>query len=736
MPDGREVEISTSFRKSVRAPEGHKLVWFDYSQIEYRLIAGYTKSKHLMRLYAEGVDMHVATAAFCFNIKPEDVTEELRRDGKVINFALAYGMGVPNFYRHLDGKYTMEQAAEIHARYFEMLPELVAFHERTRAMTDRTHSVETYFGRFQMIPEYKSTNAWDLSKARRAGVNRIIQTCCTGETMVYTDRGMIPFAFLKDARIRVWNGTRWVNATGYSSGLRPHWRVKLKNAPELHCSPMHPVLAVTDEGRLDWVKVADLKPGQYVAINAKPYEAGMDVRADFAELVGRLIGDGRDLQKSPLLMFHYEKELADRDFYAGVAASLGFDYTYVSIPKADGRYDVPALRIKKFAAVLRDLGCEWPSEKFRRVPIGVFQWNLAGRAAFLKGLFSADGGWSSDDKATIVFTTSKRQLCLDVQQLLMSCGIPSSWIFKENDGSGVYRLTVGDTGLYMRLIGFRQDDKQNHAYTEQSGSDKLPEPLMNAIHERYYRQLRGKGLTASERTMFSGKRMGRQSAISLLEKCGDTEFDYAMDFRYAEVEQVEDMQEQVEMFDLETDTEPYAYVANGIVSHNSAADIMKMAIVRVGRMLKEKYPSVKMILTIHDALMFVVPDTVDLQQFMLDVRERAEMQIDGFPRFVVDFQWGYTWADKNKVDLPREDASVSTDEQEPVLIRVRLPMSVTPAQLKKFGSLLTGEGKLEVAVVFNGTERSKLTQLPALTIVQQAESIGADVEVVYANSNT
>lgn len=167
--------VDESFRSSLQVPDDEWLLVMDYSQIEYRVIAGYCKCQHLLNLYAQRRDMHKATAAFCFQVPYESVTKALRREGKTINFALSFGMGVNHFYRELGGRYTMEETAQIHSRYFQMLPEVVAAQNDVRKKTDITHSVDTIFGRHQHIPEYDIPSREARSKAQRAGFARIIQ---------------------------------------------------------------------------------------------------------------------------------------------------------------------------------------------------------------------------------------------------------------------------------------------------------------------------------------------------------------------------------------------------------------------------------------------------------------------------------------------------------------------------------------------------------------------------------
>src|SRR3546814_94130 len=122
--DGRRI------RKAFVAPPGRKLLACDYSQIELRIMAHLSEDAGLLSAFASGADIHRATAAEVFSLKPEDVTANERRAAKAINFGLMYGMSAFGLARNLGiGR---GEAQDYIALYFSRYPGVRDFMERTR----------------------------------------------------------------------------------------------------------------------------------------------------------------------------------------------------------------------------------------------------------------------------------------------------------------------------------------------------------------------------------------------------------------------------------------------------------------------------------------------------------------------------------------------------------------------------------------------------------------------------
>jgi len=169
--------ISVNVRRAICVPETHWLLAFDYSQIEARIAAGYTKEPALLNAFAEGIDFHTKTASLVFGVPVKSVTKEQRFMGKRLNFALAYGMGPKLLYGVLlkDMRITYEQAKSFRDRYLDAYP--VMFHQAqmTARASRRTASSKTLWGRRMPIPKFHSQNERDRQEAERQAYNFVIQ---------------------------------------------------------------------------------------------------------------------------------------------------------------------------------------------------------------------------------------------------------------------------------------------------------------------------------------------------------------------------------------------------------------------------------------------------------------------------------------------------------------------------------------------------------------------------------
>ena len=138
-PEGRRI------RAAFIARPGHSIFSADYSQIELRIMAHLSADKGLLNAFAQGEDIHRATAAEVFGVAPEQVTNELRRSAKAINFGLIYGMSAFGLARNLGIDNTA--AKNYIQRYFERYPGVKTYMETTRAVARQQGYVETVFGR-------------------------------------------------------------------------------------------------------------------------------------------------------------------------------------------------------------------------------------------------------------------------------------------------------------------------------------------------------------------------------------------------------------------------------------------------------------------------------------------------------------------------------------------------------------------------------------------------------------
>ncbi len=166
-------EEGRRIRNAFIAPQGYTMVAADYSQIELRIMAHLSKDKGLLTAFADGIDVHTATAAEVFGVAIADVEPNMRRSAKAINFGLIYGMSAFGLAKQLGiGR---NQAQEYVDLYFERYPGVKAYMDNTRADAADAGYVETIFGRRLYLPDIKAKNAMRRQHAERTAINAPMQ---------------------------------------------------------------------------------------------------------------------------------------------------------------------------------------------------------------------------------------------------------------------------------------------------------------------------------------------------------------------------------------------------------------------------------------------------------------------------------------------------------------------------------------------------------------------------------
>lgn len=166
-------EEGRKIRQAFIAPENYKIVAIDYSQIELRIMAHLSDDPGLLKAFADGKDIHQATAAEIFAVDTEQVTSDQRRSAKAINFGLIYGMSAFGLAKQIGvGR---NQAQEYMDKYFERYPGVLSYMEDTRQQASEQGYVETLYGRRLYLPDIKSKNQMRKKGAERAAINAPMQ---------------------------------------------------------------------------------------------------------------------------------------------------------------------------------------------------------------------------------------------------------------------------------------------------------------------------------------------------------------------------------------------------------------------------------------------------------------------------------------------------------------------------------------------------------------------------------
>jgi DNA polymerase-1 len=176
-PNLQNIPIRTLEGRRIReafiAPPGSHIISADYSQIELRIMAHISGDEAMLRAFADGVDIHRATAAEVFGVASAEVSSEQRRYAKVINFGLIYGMGAFGLASNLG----IERGAaqQYIERYFQRFAGVKRYMEQTRIEAKARGYVETVFGRRLWLPEINSPNGPRKAGAERAAINAPMQ---------------------------------------------------------------------------------------------------------------------------------------------------------------------------------------------------------------------------------------------------------------------------------------------------------------------------------------------------------------------------------------------------------------------------------------------------------------------------------------------------------------------------------------------------------------------------------
>ena len=176
-PNLQNIPIRTEEGRKVRhafiAPAGYKLVAADYSQIELRIMAHLSGDEGLCNAFAQGLDVHKATAAEVFGVSLDEVSTDQRRSAKAINFGLIYGMSAFGLAKQLDiGRH---QAQEYIDLYFARYPSVLEYMDSAKETAKADGYVQTLWGRRLHLPDINASNGMRRQGAERAAINAPMQ---------------------------------------------------------------------------------------------------------------------------------------------------------------------------------------------------------------------------------------------------------------------------------------------------------------------------------------------------------------------------------------------------------------------------------------------------------------------------------------------------------------------------------------------------------------------------------
>lgn len=614
-PNIQNLPAKKEYRYCFKPRPGYKFVDCDYSSMEMRILAQESGDATLIEGFKQGLDPHSYTAAKMFNVPYEDcckggAQEGLRKLGKTLNFAIAYGKGPTtlaldlNLFEELKDEYkaqltakkirrmpsdqqiqkeAVQKAQELLDAYFAAYPDVHAWLQWAAEQPFERGYTKTLLGRKRFFSPIDRLNlpkekirAMEAS-IRNQGKNSPIQGCVVGSTRVFEEtRGYVPIRSLVGKSVSIWDGQQFARASVAASGKKRLVKMELYGGHYIECSPNHKFLVRDCVGREKWMEARDLAvsgnlrnlrvvltdelpdwtcrmevPKTDIYINNNGVDRCVTDIGDLeaiGEWLGRLAADGgiQDNGVITQLIAKHEECLLPR--LTEISGYLGAVVDEQRLPEGNRTQVLHRLRIcsRSLYRQLQELGVK------ERIPDYVFQDSML-LASYLRGLFDGDGTVNRDS-ATLVFGQGSKHLdwARQVQEGLLLLGIRSRVRSYEGDRT-VVQVMKADMPKFCCRVGFMNPEKQ-----------------------------------------------ARAEAIIADNKYLSPAHGHAQ-----KVKKIEVTDEYVEMYDV-VESETHRFMANGLVTHNSNADITKMAMVRIWNKLLDGGYDAKIVNVIHDELLVEV----------------------------------------------------------------------------------------------------------------------------------
>lgn len=605
----------------------------DYSSVEYRVLGSMAGNEMIKEGFKDpDFDYHAYQASRMYNVPYAAVTKALRKAAKGINFGLPYGMGDESLGIRVFGEKSPEntrKAGVLRNAYFKGQEDIQELFDASRAQGVSDGFTETFFGRRR----YYHRSDFSVNAIRRQAGNHVIQGCLRGDTLIHDSvEGTVKIEKLAGYKTEIWNGTDWSTGDVLYAGKKQKCIVKFRGGYEMCCSPQHKFLVRSHKGNDRFVECQDLIPlydGDRVRKNAHRVVVCQDFipslhkykseriynsntynannvylddignSYDIGRFLGRLSSDGSlDVARGSIRHIIAEHELDVYEYLDKISQPLNC-YSKIDDVRPD-RNEVLA-HVNVYSS---SLAKEIDSFDIRHTIDDRIWADTDMLRGFLCGLFDGDGEVSGK---TITFVQGVQEdfepFMKEIQKALLFFGIRSSYRYYEGDRY-VLQIKTTDNERFMKVIGF--------------------------INE-------GKNLKASQL------------------ECVEDEHIFG---RCLMVESVEITDELIDMYDV-CNTDGGYYVADGVVTHNTAADIYKLAVGRVFKRICREGWLGKVLLTgfIHDELLFEVHNSINPMIFLKALREEFEVKIyneDGTPwcPLYMGFGFGMSWYEAKSVELP------------------------------------------------------------------------------------
>ena len=611
----------------VEPRDGYVMMDADYSQIEYRVLVALSNNTKLAELFSDpDSDYHTLMASLMYGVPYASVTPKMRGDAKSFNFGIPYGMGLGSLAILLTGvntQRTRDEAAEKYELYFKDQPMTRKFFDQVKEMAQVKRYTKTFWNRYRYYSftdaDGNENNAKKAAALRQAG-NAVIQGCLHGDTRIQTKEfGIMKIKDLVGYSGEVWNGEKWTHGDVLYSGKKRKCIITFSNGQKFICSPTHKFLVKSSKGNERFIECQNLRGSEkstnphrvvvskefcnsdfkyssewaykYKTNNHKSNNAMLEDIGDsfgIGVVLGRLASDGsildREVGGSNVIQYIAEHEENIVPILCKYMSKLGCQYTENEV-REDRTERVNRLTVysKSLTKEIKDLDIK------HKMDDNIFMDTKLLRG-FLRGMFDGDGGISGKTIA-LTFGTQfdSEEMCRDIQRALLFFGIRSRY-YKYEYRSKI-TIKTNDNERFLDLIGFINKDKQE-----------------------------------------SGRQLECIREEKLFGRC-------------LVVESVEITDEYIDMYDVCNTDEGY-YVADGIITHNTAADIFKISVARNFMYIRENnlLGDLLIVNMVHDEqLMEVNVKKLNMQRVLRDVGINMQFKINGFPPLYIGAGIGPAW---------------------------------------------------------------------------------------------
>jgi DNA polymerase-1 len=626
-------ELGQKIRRAFIPAEGCKLVSADYSQIELRLLAHIARDPVMLEAFQKGEDIHNRTARLVFGARTPTELKVARRVAKIVNFGVAYAIEAWGLAQRTGLSRT--EAKQAIADYYETYKGVRAFMQETPEKAREQGFVATLEGRRRPLPGINDHNHNVRSRAEREAINMPVQGCLPASTKVLTSIGYRPIGKLfqiSHPSIQVWTGSCFAPFRVLNRGACELAELHLANGRILRCDTRHEVLVVTERG-YEWRSYANLQAGDRICLNLpQEMEFGAVPRPNYIYQPNSSIGLPLTVNRLSEEFFYWLGYYFGDGWIAhapdGGRWNLNYSFGISDIRKMD----VLTATIERGTAFFTGLGLRpktrWQSEQkvefkvhsrgliellaglgldtqasahTKRVPDFVFSSSLAARKEFLRGILAADGYAGANGATNPSIHLCQRELLEDLWLLFRTVGVES-----KIRGPYFYR---GHVSYRLALVGGMLNKSLQFSECRSVKIPHMPAPAF--IVDIFLQEVSPTQLPLhSHKVLHSRlKHGGRVSIYALAEmvKAAWGELSVPI-YTWSQLREKRDLGIVEDTFTLAVDNELHRFDSEGVISKNTAADIVKRAMLRVEEALRAAGLKAKIVMQVHDELLVEAPD--------------------------------------------------------------------------------------------------------------------------------